>query len=154
MSSSLQMLLRRGLRGGLKAFSKGFLSSHQVGLHDEASLSTRLLVQRVVPWLRTRDFSAADDKGEKFRKKLDELREIKRQMEELDKEYNSCFTVEYALEMAKKGFKDSDEDEPEDKPEDKPENLDPSPESSDSSDSSSESLDSYSDDLPYDDYDD
>ena len=56
-------------------------------------------------------FTRIDDANDEAA--LNELREIKRQMDELDKKYDSYFTVEYALRLAESGFKDSDdEDEP------------------------------------------
>ena len=56
-------------------------------------------------------FTRIDDANDEAA--VNELREIKRQMDELDKKYDSYFTVEYALRLAESGFKDSDdEDEP------------------------------------------
>eukprot|EP00250_Pteridium_aquilinum_P009320 c18594_g1_i1 orf=544-987(+) len=114
-------MILRSLLVRRKSFFNNLL--HQCTPHQLSS-SHRLLVQNVVSKLRRQDFcTAADDKrddkggeegndkGEAFRKKIDQLRELKRQIEELDKNYDSYFTVDYALDLARKGFKDSEDDE-------------------------------------------
>lgn len=102
---------------------------HPLALH-ELSPSQRLLVQKLVLNLRRQDLctEAADDGGDQhddkeakkddggeknaaFRKKIEQLRELKRQKEELDRKYESYFTVDYALKFAQKGFQDSEDED-------------------------------------------
>ncbi|KAH7289694.1 hypothetical protein KP509_30G014800 [Ceratopteris richardii] len=47
-----------------------------------------------------------DDDDAKYRKNIEELRKLKKQIEEMDKEFDSFFTVENALKLGKERFED------------------------------------------------
>ncbi|MCO5601280.1 hypothetical protein L7F22_055399, partial [Adiantum nelumboides] len=58
----------------------------------------------------TEDEKQGDEKKIKFKNKIEKLRQLKQEMEELEKKYDSYFTPEYATKLTENEFKDSDDD--------------------------------------------